>query len=188
VALVLPVAYLTARYRSRAGGVANAVVVGGFALPGLVIALSLALFTLETPMVAGLYQTTTLLIVAYSVHFGGQALRAAQVAVGGVPNRVVDAARVLGAGRVRRFFTVEAPLMAPGLAAGAGLVLLSTMKELPATLLLSPPGFRTLATVIWDAAETGALGRAGVASLVLVAVSAIPTWFLVIRNVDRAGR
>lgn len=184
VVIVLPVAYLTARYRSRVGGVANAVVVGAFALPGLVIALSLTLFTLEASVVAGLYQTTTLLILAYSVHFGGQALRASQVAVSGVPARMVDAARVLGAGRARRLLTVEAPLMAPGLAAGAGLVLLSTMKELPATLLLSPPGFETLATVIWNATETGALARAGTASLVLVAASAVLTWLLVIRNVE----
>ncbi len=187
VAVVLPVAYLTSRYRSRAGALANALVIGGFALPGLVIALALALFTVRSSVLNGLYQTTTLLTLAYAVHFGGQALRASQVAVGGVPAGLVDAARVLGAGRVRRFLTVETPLMAPGLAAGAGLVLLSTMKELPATLLLSPPGFRTLATEIWQAAETGALSRAGVASLILVAASAVPTWLLVIRNVDRTG-
>ena len=42
--------------------------------------------------------------------------------------------------------------MAPGLLAGAGLVLLSAMKELPLTLLLSPPGFPTLSTRIWSAA------------------------------------
>ena len=54
--------------------------------------------------------------------------------------------------------------MLPGLAAGAGLVLLSTMKELPATLLLAPTGFDTLATRIWSAAEEGFLGRGRAAS------------------------
>jgi iron(III) transport system permease protein len=58
------------------------------------------------------------------------------------------------------------------------------MKELPATLLLSPPGFRTLATVIWNAAEGAYWTQAAVASLLLVAVSGMLTWMLVIRRAD----
>ena len=83
-----------------------------------------------------------LLIIAYVLHFGAQATRAAQVAVDAVPRRLGDAAATLGAGRPRRFFSVEIPLMTPGLLAGAGLVMLSTMKELPATLLLAPDPMR----------------------------------------------
>ncbi len=59
-----------------------------------------------------------------------------------MPRRLDDAARTLGADRWRRLRSVELPLMLPGLVAGAGLVLLSTMKELPATLLLRPTGDR----------------------------------------------
>ncbi len=182
---VLPVAYLTVRHRSRLSGTVNAVVVGGFALPGLVIALAMVFFTLRAPSaLAALYQTVPLLIVAYVVHFGAQALRAAQVAVAGVPPRVHDAARMLGAGRLRRLLAVDLPLALPGLLAGAGLVLLSTMKELPATLLLSPLGFETLATRIWTSAEEAFWADASVAALVLLALSALLTWLLVIRRAD----
>ncbi|MCZ7528116.1 MAG: ABC transporter permease subunit [Acidimicrobiia bacterium] len=185
VAVVLPVAYLTTRYRSRAGGPVNALVVGGFALPGLVIALALVFWVLQAPVVSGLYQTLPLLVFAYVVHFGAQAMRASQVAVSGVPRRVEDAARSLGAGRLRRLATVEIPLMLPGLAAGAGLVLLSTMKELPATLYLAPIGFETLATRIWGATADGFLAEAGLLSLALVAISGILTWLLTIRRMER---
>jgi iron(III) transport system permease protein len=185
VALVLPVAYLTARYRSRLGNAANAFVVAGFALPGLVIALSLVTWTLHSPVLDRLYQTFPLLVFAYVVHFGAQAMRASQVAVDGVPRRLDDAARSLGAGRVRRLRTVDLPLMLPGLAAGAGLVLLSVMKELPATLLLAPIGVETLATRIWSAAEEGFFAEAGIAALVLIALSAVLTWFLTIRRMER---
>jgi iron(III) transport system permease protein len=75
--------------------------------------------------------------------------------------------------------------MRPGLAAAGGLVLLSCMKELPATLLLAPIGFETLATRIWGAGENGFLARAGLASLVLVAASALLTWLLTIRQLGR---
>lgn len=185
IAVVLPVAYLTTRHRSRVGGVANALVVGGFAAPGLVIALSLAFWTLNTPVVDALYLTFPLLIAAYVIHFGAQAMRASQVAVNAVSSRVEDAARALGARRIRRFATIEVPLMLPGLAAGGGLVLLSTMKELPATLLIAPIGFRTLTTQIWNSFEDGFIAEAGLMSLVLVGLSALLTWLLVIRNVER---
>ena len=183
VAAVLPVAYLTVRHASRLAGAANAVIVGGFALPGLVVALALAFWTLQAPWpLAALYQTQALLVFAYVVHFGSQALRAAQVAVAAVPSRLDDAARTLGAGRLRRLRTVELPLATPGLLAGAGLVLLSTMKELPATLLLAPPGFETLATRIWNATEDAFLADASLAALSLLALSGILTWFLVVRH------
>ena len=177
-----PVAYLLARYRSRAAGPVNAVVVGGFALPGLVIALSLVAAALARDELAPLYQGYGLLIVAYVVHFGAQALRAGQVAVGAVPQRLVDAAQILGARRARALRTVELPLMAPGLAAGGGLVLLSVMKELPVTLLLAPIGTETLATRIWFAYNEAMLAEAGLAALVLLCTSAALTWLLVLRR------
>ncbi len=183
--LVLPVAYLTSRHRTRLGGVTNAVVVSGFALPGLVVALSLVFWTLNAPGAAGLYQTLPVLIFAYVVHFGAQSMRAAQVAVGGMPRRMDDAARTLGAGRARRFATIDVPLMLPGLLAGAGLVMLSAMKELPATLLLRPTNFETLAVRIWDAQEGGFLGEVGLAATVLVLGSAVLTWLLVVRRTER---
>jgi iron(III) transport system permease protein len=184
IAVVLPLAWTISRYRSRVAGVANAMVVTGFALPGVVIALSLVFWAIDTPLLNRWYQTLPLLIIAYVLHFGAQATRAAQVAVDAVPRRLGDAAATLGAGRVRRFFSVEVPLMTPGLLAGAGIVMLSTMKELPATLLLRPIGFDTLATEIWGAGERGALAQGAVASLVLVALSAVLTWVVVIRRIE----
>jgi iron(III) transport system permease protein len=185
IAAVLPVAYLIARRRSRAAAAANAVVVAGFALPGLAIALALVAFSIDAPgPLARLYQTIPLLVLAYVVHFGAPALRTAQVAVGGIPRRVEDAARTLGAGRFDRLRRVELPMMLPGLLAGAGLVLLSSMKELPATLLLAPAGFQTLAMKVWTATESAFFADASLAALVLVALSGVLTWLLVIRRGD----
>ncbi|MED5393235.1 MAG: iron ABC transporter permease, partial [Actinomycetota bacterium] len=182
VAVVLPVAYLTTRHQSRLGGVVNAVVVAGFAIPGLVVALSLVFWTLHASPFEFLIGSMPVLVFAYVVHFGAQAVRTAQVAVDAVPRRMEDAARLLGAGRLRRLATVELPLMLPGLAAGAGLVMLSTMKELPATLLASPIGFRTLATQIWGTYEALFLPEMAILALVLLVISALMTWLLVVRR------
>jgi iron(III) transport system permease protein len=96
--------------------------------------------------------------------------------------RLDDAARTLGRGRMARLATIDLPLMAPGLAAGAGLVLLSAMKELPVTLLLAPPGFPTLATRIWSSTEDAFWADASIAALALLAVSGVLTWLLVVRR------
>lgn len=184
--VVLPVAFLTARQRGRSAEAANALVVTGFAIPGLIIALSLSFFVLRSSALVAsvLYQTLPLLIVAYVIHFGAQSLRAAQVAVAAVPDDVLEVSRTLGSRRLRRLWRIELPLMAPSLLAGAGLVLLSVLKELPATLLLSPPGFRTLATDVWSATADAFWAEASVVSLVLVALSGLLTWFLVLRRTD----
>ena len=184
VAVVLPVAYLNARYRSRTGTAANVLVVSGFALPGVVIGLAFVFWVLSTDLFVSFYQTLPLLVLAYVIHFGAQATGASGVAVGAIPPHLDDAARTLGAGRLRRFTTIELPIMAPGLGAAGGLVLLSVMKELPATLFLAPIGFDTLATRIWSAMETVSYAQAGLDSLVLLAVSGLLTWLLVIRAAE----
>ncbi len=181
VALVLPLAFLAARYRSRASAPASVVVTAGFALPGLVIALAIVTWTFRTSVGATLYQTFPMLVLAYVVHFGAQALRASQVAVSAVPRRLDDAARSLGAGRWRRLRTIDGPLVLPGLATGFGMVMMSVMKELPATRLLAPIEFSTLATEIYGLAEETLYARAGFRSLLLILVSGLLTWLLVIR-------
>ena len=166
---------------------ANATMLGGFAVPGLVIALSLAFWSLNVPLADRLYQSTTLLITAYVVHFGAQALRSSEVAIASVPRRVDESARLLGASPLRRALTVHAPLMQPGLLAGGGLVLLSTVKELPATLLLAPIGLETLTTRVWGSFEGGFLAEAGLASIALVVASGVLTWTLVLRRSEHLG-
>lgn len=185
VVAVLPVAYATVRRRTSTGEIAGVLVTAGFALPGLVVALALTYFSLRAPVIDALYGTTSLLVVAYLVHFGSQGLRAASIAVESVPARLTDAARSLGASRTRRFLTVELPIMRSGLAAAFGLVLLSVLKELPATLLLRPPGTDTLATRIFDASQSGLYARAGVFSLTLLILSAGLTFALTIRPMSR---
>ena len=75
--------------------------------------------------------------------------------------------------------------MAPGMLAGGALVFLTAMKELPATLLLSPLGFGTLATSIWAAAEEAFFAQAAVPALLLVAVSAGATALVILREPGR---
>lgn len=182
VLILLPLAYASGRRPSLGTDAASAAVTSVFALPGLVVALAVVFWAIRAPgPLAALYQSFPLLVLAYVLHFGAQSLRSSQAAIAAVPQRFDDAARTLGVGRRRRFLAIELPLMMPGLVAGAGLVVLSTLKELPATLLLAPIGFETLATQIWGAAEDGFFAEVGVTSLALLTLSAILTWLFVLR-------
>ena len=188
VAAVLPIAFLVGRYRSRAGWLAHAVIVSTFAVPGLLIALSMRFWTLRSDLAFTLFgDTFALLIFAYVVRFGSLAMGVSVVAVRSVPDRLHDSARILGAGPLRRFFTIDMPLMGPALLAGAGLVLLSVMKELPISLLISPLGFSTLATQIFGSFEDAFVAEAGLMGVTLVAMSFLLTWFLVVRRQEQVS-
>ncbi len=73
------------------------------------------------------------------------------------------------------------PLIRPGVLAGVGLVFLTSMKELPATLILRPIGFETLATRIWTAASEGIYSEAALPTLLLLLASVGPVHLLFIR-------
>jgi iron(III) transport system permease protein len=145
-------------------------------LPGLVIALSLVFFAAR--YASPVYQTLALLVFAYVVRFFPQGLSGIEAALERVSPRHEEAARGLGRGPLATLTHVTLPLVRSGVLAGGALVFLSAMKELPATLLLRPIGFETLATEIWKLTQVGAYSRAALPALVLIAVSA-PVVYLV---------
>ncbi|MGL6279869.1 MAG: ABC transporter permease, partial [Gaiella sp.] len=176
VVAALPVAVLALRYPSRTSQVLERLSYAGNALPGLVIALSLVFFAAR--YAPAVYQTLALLVFAYVVRFYPQALSGVESALAQVSPRAEEASRALGTGPLRTFTRVTLPLARSGVLAGGALVFLSAMKELPATLLLRPIGFETLATEIWSLTQVGAYSRAAVPALVLIGVSAPVLWLL----------
>ncbi|MGB7215116.1 MAG: iron ABC transporter permease [Gammaproteobacteria bacterium] len=88
------------------------------------------------------------------------------------------AARTLGASALRTLFRVHVPMVKPAIATGALLVFVDCMKELPATLLLRPLGFETLATHLYGEAVRGTYEEAAIAALLIVAVGLVPVLIL----------
>ena len=152
----------------------------GFALPGVVVALALAFFGAN--YLRPLYQTVWLLVFAYVVLLLPAALGATRASLHQVSPRLEEAARGLGRtpGQVMRSVTV--PLVRPGVLMGAALVFLVSMKELPATLILSPLGFDTLATSIWSASSEAFFARAAAPALTLILISSLPMVYLIVRE------
>ncbi len=173
VVLAVPVGVLAARYRGRGTRLIEHATFAGHALPGIVVALALVFFGIR--VVPGVYQEVPLLVLAYVVLFLPAAVAAVRSSVALSPPRLEEVARSLGQHPARVLRTVTLPLAAPGVAAGAALVMLTAMKELPATLLLRPTGMDTLATRLWNETGTGAFAAAAPYAAVLVLMSALPT-------------
>ena len=180
VAAALPVAVLSVRYPGFFSTVLERVTYIGFALPGISIALGLVFFGVN--FAPPLYQTTGMLILAYVVLYLSPAVGAARTSWLQVSPRMEEAARGLGRTPLRVFTSVTLPLVLPGILSGAALVFLLTMKELPATLILSPIGFTTLATSIWAAASEAFFARAAAPALLLILASSVPLAFLMLRE------
>ena len=169
--LALPVAYLAVRFPSKYSTWVYRSAYMGNGLPGIVIALSLVFFGANyAPF---LYQTLAMLLFAYVVRFLPEASGTLRSGLLQISPRLEEAARSLGLNRRETVWRVTLPLWRPSIWAGVALVFLSVMKELPATLLLGPTGFATLATQIWSATGEAFFTRAAAPALLLVAVSAL---------------
>ncbi len=151
-----------------------------FALPGIAIALALVFFGANY---AGfLYQTIGLLLLGYVALFLSPALGAVRTTLLQMNPRVEEAARSLGRTPLGAFMSVTLPAAQPGIVAGASLVFLLTMKELPATLILGPAGFTTLATSVWSFTSEAFFARAAMPALLLVILSGIPLALMMLRE------
>ncbi len=170
--VAIPVAVAVVRRRGPFGWFLERVSFVGFALPGVVVALSLVFFGAN--FAVPVYQTLWLLVFAYAILFFPAALGGARSALVQVNPRLEEAARSLGRTAVETMATISVPLMRNGLLAGAALVFLLAMKELPATLILGPIGFKTLATSSWSAASEAFFARAAAPAILTILVSSIP--------------
>ncbi len=167
--LALPVAYLSVRHGTFAGKSIARLAYAGYALPGVVVALGVIfLFNRYLPV---FYGTPVLMVAAYLIRFLPQSMQAQETALALVSPNLEEAGLSCGCTRWQVLRKITLPLIKPGLLAGWGMVFLSSMKELPATLLLRPAGFDTLAVRIWLEASEGFYVLAAPASLLLIAVS-----------------
>ena len=169
VLLAIPVAH--AAIAGKAGRLMERITYFGFGVPGIVMGTALVYVGLK--YLPALYQTLSLLVMAYVLRFIPLAVGSVRSTAENIDSGLVKAARVLGASPREAFIRVTLPLTLRGMIAGAALVFLEAMRELPATLMLGPTGFETLATYMWRVYEAGYFGRAAVPGLLLVLLSGV---------------
>ena len=173
----------------------------GYAIPGLVIAVgTLIPLAWFDNVVAAWVKTTfgfspgllltggiTALVFAYVVRFFSIGLQTVDAALLKVRPSMDDAARSLGCGATETLTRIHVPILSRGLFTAALLVFVEVMKELPATLVMRPFNFDTLATQIYNLAHDERLSEAATAALVIVAAGLVPL-IIVSRGIARTRR
>lgn len=160
----------------------------GYAVPGTVLAIGLlpivtgieAGIDAATRQVFGfssgllLLGTGVAVVYAYVARFLAVAAGGIEAGFSRIPPSLDDAARTLGHTAGRCLWRIHLPLARPALATAALLVFVDCMKELPATLLLRPLGFETLATHLYGEAARGTYEDAAIAALLIVLAGLVP--------------
>jgi iron(III) transport system permease protein len=173
----VPIALLSVRFPRRRVLTLERSNLVVLAVPGLVIALSLAYVT-EHFLQGRFYQTSPLLVVAYAIMFFPLAVVSVRAAVARAPVGLEEVAGSLGVSRRSVVWRVTLPLMGPGLVAAFALVFLETATELTATLVLHPTNVQTLATQFWAYESNVSYYQAAPYAAVMVLIAAVPGYVL----------
>jgi iron(III) transport system permease protein len=164
----------------------------GYAIPGVVLAAGLMLLMVALERAAGsagLLSSSALAVwLGLVARFLRVGIDGARTALAQTPVNLDAAARLLGAGRWRRWRAIHWPAWRPLLVATGLLALVECAKEMPATLMLRPFGGDTLAVKVYNATSEGLWAEAAVPALVIVIVAALPVaWLLGGRDGGRSG-
>jgi len=192
-----------ARRYQRNGLTAPAVNIAtlGYALPGSVLAVGIMLtftgvdnflqslargFGIDNlgPVMTG---TIAALLLAYLVRFLAVAYGPVESTLERIRDSLPEAARILGATPRQVLTRVFLPLLSPGILSAMLLVAVDVMKEMPATLLLRPFGWDTLAVRIYELTSEGEWERAALPAMTLVLAGLLPVILLVIRSARSAN-
>ena len=180
------------RLSGRAFGVLARLSLLGYAVPGAVLAVGILIplarfdnaldalmrdwFGVSTGLL--LSGTIFALVFAYIVRFLAVAYGAVEASLGNIQPTMDMAARSLGAGPGRTLRQIHLPLIRGSLLAGATIVFVDTMKELPATLILRPFNFDTLATHVYQFASDELLEQSALSALTIVIAGIVPVILL----------
>jgi iron(III) transport system permease protein len=184
VIIGLPLAYLASRRPTALNIGCLQAAYAGYVLPGPVAALAVLVLCLKIAPV--MYGTVLLLVIAYVIHFLPAGLQSLEPALQQITPNLEEVARTLGLGVRETWRRVTLPLVRNGFVVAWVLMFLQTMKELPATLLLRPVGFDTLAIRVWLEASEEYFQLAAPAALLIVLLS-LPALFLLVSKDWRAA-
>jgi iron(III) transport system permease protein len=192
ITLAVLVCYTRRLYKDTATGVAARIATLGYAMPGAVLAVGVVIpLASFDNMVDGFFRqyfgfssgllltgTTFALIMTYTIRFLAISIGSVESSMSKISESMDMAARTLGHPAFRTLRLFHLPLLRGGIMTAALIVFVDCMKELPATLLLRPFNFDTLATHVYQFASDEMIEQSALGSLVIVLSGLLPVVLL----------
>ncbi|MGI9317493.1 MAG: ABC transporter permease [bacterium] len=192
ISLAVMICYARRLHKDTATGVAARIASLGYAMPGAVLAVGVVIplahfdnavdgffreyFNVSTGLL--LTGTTFALIMTYTIRFMAISIGSVESSMSKISESVDMAARTLGHPALRTLRIFHLPLLKGGILTAALIVFVDCMKELPATLLLRPFNFDTLATHVYQFASDEMIEQSALGSLVIVLAGLLPVLIL----------
>lgn len=179
----LPFSWFAIREKGVFSYAADKISFLGNMIPGAVIALALIGFFVSFRIGEfTLYQTLAMPVIGCTIRFLPQAVSALKTALAQINPNLEEASLTLGKSPAATLGKVTLPLLGSGIVSAIALVFILTIKELPITLMLSPPGKTYLTGVIWNYIDDAEYSRVAVPALSLLIISAISLFFILKQN------
>ena len=166
MAFMSVVAWLVVKSRMPGRRLLDALSAFPLAYPGLVLGVALIFVYLRVPL--PIYGTLWILFIVYVTRYMPYAMRYATSSIGQIGGELEESARMSGAEWKDVFLRVIVPLMMPGIVAGWIYVVIVSVRELSASILLYSPGTEVFSVVIWELWEAGRAGELAAVGVVLV--------------------
>lgn len=181
ISLSFMMIYLLRFYPSRFSFFTHKLSILGYSIPGAVVGIGLLIFShfidrqLNTLVLSGSF---FMLIFAYTTRYFAVSIGSVENGFSKIDSTIDDATKIFGMSAFNNIIRVYLPLMKPYLLSGFLILYIDIAKELPATLMLRPFNFDTLAIRIYELASNEMLYKIGFPSLVLVSTTAIAVLLL----------
>ena len=150
----------------------------GYALPGAVLAIGILSFLEIFHLAWWMSASICVLVYAYLVRFLSSSLQSIETGLARITPSMDGSAQLLGLNQIEILRRVHIPLLKRSLLTAGLFVFVDVMKELPATLLLRPFNFDTLAVAAYQLAADERLSELGLPAITIVLAGLIPVLFL----------
>lgn len=175
------VVYMLRFYPSKIGNFTHKLSILGYSIPGAIVGIGLLVISnfidkaLNHVLLSG---TFLLLVLAYTTRYFASSIGSIENGFSKIDSSIDDASKIFGKSEISNIIKVYLPLMSPYILSGFLILYIDIAKELPATLILRPFNFDTLAIQINHLASNEMLYKTGFPSLVLVLTTAIAVLLL----------
>ena len=168
-------------YPSTLGKITHKLSILGYSIPGAVVGIGLLLFANYVDKSIGFILfngTFFILIFAYATRYFASSIGSIENGFSKIDSSIDDTAKIFGKSEFYNIFKIYLPLMKPYMMSGFLILYIDIAKELPATLILRPFNYDTLAIRIYELASNEMLYKVGFPSLILVGTTAIAVLLL----------